>query len=216
MRWDLDWPRAQMIIRAAPAAQEQMDLKPSESQHGHCAAPDPSTRGTSAPTPWATAHNVNTFITHFHSLAQVKPGHGKKSTVHAGKKKQLGCNMKAQSMLVTILTCCGCFWHKKMQRRICSVQIQIKAVQHEHCYDFIFNVFALRRLWILCMKSQGSGVLYISYSWYFLAFFPSTSLTAISVHILENTTFKAFLTNFSVCNSSETTAVETDNIWGKS
>lgn len=36
--------------------------------------------------PWATAHNVKTFITHFHSLAQVKPGHRKKSTVHAGKK----------------------------------------------------------------------------------------------------------------------------------
>ncbi len=57
--------------------------------------PWPSTHSTSAP-----AHNVNTFTTHFHSSARVKPGRGKKSTVHAGEKTRLGCIMKAQNMLV--------------------------------------------------------------------------------------------------------------------
>lgn len=57
--------------------------------------PWPSTHSTSAP-----AHNVNTFTSHFHSSARVKPGRGKKSTVHAGEKTRLGCIMKPQNMLV--------------------------------------------------------------------------------------------------------------------
>lgn len=91
--------------------------------------------------PWATAHNVKTFRTHFHSLAQVKPGHRKKSTVHAGKKNRLATDHVSDNHKVLRL-----FLTWKMQHRICLVKIQIKSFQDEHCYDYLFNVLALQRL----------------------------------------------------------------------